>query len=118
MVADEALVNAIKKKLISGYPQGELRNDLLEKGHTVEEIERLFFVASGHLDKPTEAKAQQNSGAAMFKLIGVALLITGITIMGTGLWLKDYSIYLLIAGGLCLAIGFINVASNKPEQNR
>ena len=117
MTADKALVKAIKKKLTSGYPEGELRNELLEKGHTEEEIERLFFVASGHPDTPNGVKAEQNNSVAMFKLIGVALLITGIAIIGTNLWLKEYGIYLLAGGGLSLAIGFGKAASDKFKQN-
>ena len=100
----------------SGYPDGELKNELLEKGHTEADIEKLFFIASGHSVKPTKAKATRNSNTTAFNLIAVALLITGITIMSAQTWLKEYGVYLLMASGLCFVIGFAKAASGKSKE--
>lgn len=105
MHAAEDLVRSIKKKLKSGYPEGEVRNELLEKGHTEEDIKRLISIASGCSDKLARTTSRHNSGASIFYLAGVALLITGITIMSANTWLKKYGLYLLIASVVCFMIG-------------
>jgi|GEM_PF-3840022 len=116
MSADEELIKAIRKKLKSGYPDGELKNELLEKGHIEEDIEKMFFVASGHSTHPVKAKTGKNS-ANIFTLIGVGLLITGITIMSADTWLKEYGIYLLMVSALCFVIGYSKANSGRSKQN-
>lgn len=106
MVDDAELIKSIKKKLKSGYPDGELKNELLAKGYAADDIERLFFIASGHSNDRGKEKVGQSSYVTMFNLIGMGLLITGIAVIGTNIWLKEYGIYLLIASGLCFVLGF------------
>ena len=117
MSTDEELVKSVRRKLKLGYPDGELKNELLEKGHTEADIEKLFFIASGHSVKPTKVETIRNSNTTTFNVIGVALLITGITIMSAQTWLKEYGVYLLMASGLCFAIGFAKAASGKSKEN-
>lgn len=116
MTAEEELIKSIKKKLTSGYPSGELKNELLEKGHTEEDIERLFYVASGHSTDSTKSKTRKN-GINIFTLIGVGLLITAIAITAAATWLTQYIPYLLLASGVCFAIGFYKAMPDRSKQN-
>jgi len=114
MTADEELIKSIRRKLKSGYPDGELKNELLEKGHPEEDIEKLFFVASGHSKDPVKAKTGKNN-TNIFTLIGVGLLITGIAITSADTWLTQYVYYLLIASAVCFAIGLHRSISDKSK---
>ena len=98
-------VEEIRKKLKSGYPQGELKNEYARKGFSAEDIEILFNQASRIKNEASKRRYYSENKVAGWMLAGSCLLITGIAISGTGIWPGEYAPYVLIAGA-----GFIVVA--------
>jgi hypothetical protein len=100
----------IKKRLKSGYPAGELKNELLLQGYSEEEIEMAFnFSTKSKPTKQTKPKYQA------FTLIGSCLLVTGIATNSTNTFLKKYAIPLIIIGSIFLIIPLIAKARKIDE---
>lgn len=100
----------IKIKLKSGYPAGELKNELLQLGYLEAEIDEAF-----NLSTKTESVKSSNTNYQTFTLIGSCLLITGIAINSTNTFLKKYAIPLIIIGSLFLIIPLVIKARKKDE---
>jgi hypothetical protein len=108
MITEEK-INAVRKLLKSGVPQGELYNNLLNEGYTTEEIGKIFFDASV---KKAERKKSSSYEIHYFSLIGVALIITGIAIHAYPTWLLGFGTISIIAGVICLGVG-LYISTNK-----
>jgi hypothetical protein len=84
-------IAAIKKKTKNGYPVGELKNELINEGHTKEDIAKCFEVH----------KADMRSWYLFF----------GSTFFIVGIWLimQYNNILLLVAGVILLLLYFKEV---------
>jgi len=107
----------IQKKLKAGYPAGELRNDLLNKGYAEEEIEALFLKVSVKGSAVNEQGAKQRTQMHMLSLVGASLLIMGIAVMSTQTWLKEYSTFLIVLGVVGLVAGYFISSRRGPGKS-
>ena len=99
-----AIEKYVIKKLRSGYPAGELKNDLLAKGFTETEIEILFLRVSTKKRFAGKNATKENVLADMFALAGVSFLISGIAVTYIQSWLTQYGIWVIITGVICLGV--------------
>ncbi|HEX7846432.1 MAG TPA: hypothetical protein VF476_11590 [Chitinophagaceae bacterium] len=85
----------IKKKLKSGYPQGELTNDLLKEGYSQDEINQALLA--------TSSEVTEEGRFPLWLVFSAGLLVLGITLILVDItWLTRYKWY-------CFAIGIIGV---------
>ncbi|MGB4843394.1 MAG: hypothetical protein WBP16_02950 [Ferruginibacter sp.] len=105
----------INKKLKSGYPAGELKNDLLAKGFTEVEIDEAFLNVSTKNKGTGKSSTKENTVADMFALAGVSFLIAGIAMINIPTWLTEYGWWMIIAGIICQGIKFFLSLRNKSS---
>ena len=92
----------VRKKLKGGYPEGELREDLLQNGYSAPEIEAAISEAS-----QGKFPNQQKELPAWY-LISGGFLILGISLRAVkGLWLEPFSWPLIIIGTLGILLRLI-----------
>jgi hypothetical protein len=102
---EEELTDFVRKKLKKGYPEGELRNDLLQQGYTDEEIQKAVYNPPlTEAGKKKEAQRNQDNNPLWY-LASVGLLITGIAIKSVSYY-KDSS-----AGTLLIVVGAVGLAA-------
>ena len=104
----------VKRKLKSGYPAGELKNELLSKGYTAAQIEVLFLQLSSKKNDAHYNKKIAHSYNNIYNVVGIALFITGIATISTQTWMKQLSIVFFAAGAICFCVAYFN-ATNKNE---
>ena len=110
-----AIEKFINKKLKSGYPAGELKNDLLAQGFTKTEIEALFLKASTKNQYAGKNTVKENMLADMFALAGVSFLIAGIAMIYIQTWLTEYGIWVIITGLICRGVKFFLSYQDKSS---
>jgi len=76
---EQNLYEYVRRKLRSGHPEGELRNELIKEGHSPEEIESLFYRIS---NRNRLTHSSKHEDFPVWYLISFGLLITGIAILG------------------------------------
>ncbi len=108
MRTPEELSAFIKKRLHSGYPDGELRNDLLKEGYTIEEIDRAFFNASPFQRKPNTSKRVEYPAWYIFSISSIILALGLMVQFGV----SPLSLILLIPG----LIGVVFMIVKKMSQ--
>ena len=114
MKNEEQLVSFVKKKLRSGYPEGELINDLLKDGYAAEEIVKAIYVATiGTADRSTKKKSDEKM--SMWNLAGASLVILGISLNSVDTNFKQYGYFVLAAGILCLVVKYIISVKDEPK---
>lgn len=106
MENEAALIALIKKKIRAGYPEGELKNELLQKGYTREQIEQCMLDVSGKVNQSGSGNHNKTS-MSLLGLLGAGLLITGISLLSTQTFLTAYAYYLIAAALVCIAAGFL-----------
>jgi hypothetical protein len=91
----------VRKKIRSGYPEGELREELKNQGYTQSDIDELF--SSGKT-----GSRQPSPTYPMWYLVSGGLFILGIALTAVpGLWLQPFSWPLIIIGALGIVIKFL-----------
>ena len=105
----------IKKKLQSGYPEGEMKNELLQEGYALEQIEKAIY------DKPVDektpgTKTKSSDKVSMWTLAGVSLVILGISLNAAPTNFQQYANFILVAGILCLVMKYIIVAAKDGSE--
>lgn len=116
MTGQEETVKYIRKKLKTGYPAGELENDLLNRGYSQEEVSRLLLEASAN-GSVTEGSGQAKKTEMHFlSLAGASFLITGIAMMAIRTWLSEYVPAVMLLGAICLGAGLIISYQKKQDK--
>ena len=105
----------INKKLKSGYPAGELKNELLTKGLTEAEIDEAFLKISTKNKGAGKSSVKENTLADMFALAGVSFLVAGIAMINIQTWLTAYGSWVIIAGVIFLGIKLILFLKDKSS---
>lgn len=97
MIPPEKIADC-RRQLKRGYPQGELIQELLDQGHTREEVEAVF---NGMVPLKKKAAGEYPWGY----VLGWGLVITGISVLAvfSGATL---GYFFLLGGGLSLLISF------------
>ena len=115
MKREQNLSQVIKKKLRSGYPEGEMKNELLEKGYSMDQIEKAIYNVP--VDKMTRRIRKESAGkdkVSMWTLIGTSLVILGISLYAAPTNFQQYANFILVAGMLCLVIKYV-IAETKEK---
>jgi hypothetical protein len=100
----------IKKKLKSGYPQGELMNDLASEGYTIDEINDALFRLEG-VKEPSHARE-----LPLWYMASVCFIILGIGILTVrGLWIYEYGYIFLILGLVGAGIKYFVIDNNSKQ---
>ena len=107
----KAELKKVKQKLTSGYPVGELENDLLQKGYTADEVEKIIYAVSVKNEATT--KRYKNVEISMLNLAGVCFIILGIALHAVPTSFEQYGTAILIAGILCVIMKYIIAARKK-----
>src|SRR5690349_11566480 len=98
-MSQDELQYFIRRKLRKGYPEGELKNELVAEGYTNEEIEKaLYNIVASHPSVTT--------GTAKFPLwliFSFGLLIVGIAILNFPL------LWLTFLGWPCTLLGSMGI---------
>jgi hypothetical protein len=90
----------IKKKLQSGYPEGELKNELLSQGYTPEQIEKAIY-DPGPLHDKLKKQSPIKINNSLWYGIAFGLIIIGIALASLRFWgFAAYGYGLIILGGL------------------
>ncbi|HET6993387.1 MAG TPA: hypothetical protein VFI06_00330 [Chitinophagaceae bacterium] len=100
----------IKRKLKSGYPQGELINDLANEGYSANEINDALFSVEG-------PKADSSSREfSLWYMASVCFIILGIGILSVrGLWIYYFGYIFLILGLLGAGIKYFVIDHSKKR---
>ena len=100
MKSQEELQLFVKRKLKSGYPEGELLNDLLQEGYTHEEIQKAIYdpPATG-IDPVTRHRTPPVHHPLWFVFTS-ALGIVGLAFVSVGIFNNRTIGYILLAAGL------------------
>lgn len=107
-------IKKIKRKLQSGYPVGELENDLRLKGYQETEIEEMIYAAS--VKKMAEgAKKRSAEKISTWNLAGASLLILGISLNTVDTNFKKYSYFILAAGVMSFILKLIFAPMDNPK---
>jgi hypothetical protein len=107
MKSSEELQSFVKNKLKRGYPEGELRNDLLQEGYTAEQIQKAIYdppTDPGEIKKAERKKTDDNP---LWYLASIGIVITGVSLKSTKYYAdSSWGNTLIIAGlaGLALKI--------------
>lgn len=97
---------SIAKKLRSGYPAGELKNDLMKQGYSEAEIDLLFLHISSQRPEPGKGGKSKTPEMHVLTLLGVTLIITGVALMGTRIWLTEYAPFMIVLGAIGTGAGY------------
>lgn len=110
MKTPEELKEYIKNKLKRGYPEGELRNDLLSEGYTSEQIqEAIYSPASDSEEKKLDSNPFWYFGSVIIILLGFYRLSTN---SGSNTW----GITIIIAGVVSLLAKIIIPLFENPKE--
>jgi hypothetical protein len=110
----EEILKFIKAKIRSGYPAGELKNELLEKGYSSEEIKELLYEISRppHIKNPGIENSFNNSNSVI-TLAGISLLILGVAIVSAEFWYTTVGYLSIIVGVLLLLPKLLKLVGNE-----
>ena len=115
MNATRELDGYVRKKLRSGYHEGELRNELLAEGYSEPEIEQAFY---NSLMKPAKTPASNPGEYPLWFFLSVGLLILGISfksIQRGGWFSGDWTDYVLGAGIVGTLVGIMLTQFKKTK---
>lgn len=110
----EEILKFIKAKVRSGYPRGELKNELMEKGYSSEEIKELLYEISrpSHIKNIGVENSFNNSNSIMV-LAGMSLVILGIAIVSAKFWYTTMGYISIIVGVLLLLPKLLKLVGNE-----
>lgn len=96
---NDQLADYVRKKLKKGYPDGELRNELLQQGYNKEEIERLIYNPPATEAGKQKENRQRLDNNPLWYFASIGLLITGIAFKSVS-YFRESSLgtILLVAG--------------------
>jgi hypothetical protein len=104
MKNQEELRLFVKKKLRRGYPEGELRNDLLGEGYSAEEIQKAIYDPEVI---PGNRKREGNNYPLWFAA-SVGFVILGLSLLSVNfIWLSKYGWFFLTIGLVGIAFKFL-----------
>ena len=89
-------IDAVKKQLRSGIPEGEIKNQLQSEGYTEEEIHEMF----------APSKIEMGS---WYLLFGIVFTLAGFWVL-----IKGYG-WLLLVGGIILLVCYQNEVRGNKE---
>jgi len=104
----------VRKKIKRGYPEGELRNDLLQQGYSDEEIQRFIYDPEINVKK----KSKRITDSPLWYAISVGFLILGLTLfLGPSIWLREFNLLFLILGLIGIIAKYIlrNIEEQKKK---
>ena len=101
MITEEK-IKQIRRQLSKGEPEGEIKNGLRIDGYTEDEITALFFNLFPKKTESDTVKSRQYDKGQIFILIGVCLIIFGVSVLAINTWLKDFGIPLIVLGAISL----------------
>ena len=112
MITEER-IKQIRKQLSKGEPEGEIKNGLRKDGYTEEEIASLFFNLFPKKSASGGANEKKNTKGQAFVLIGVCLIIAGISMQAANSWLKDFGIPLIVLGVISVCVKYLMAGQTK-----
>jgi hypothetical protein len=100
----------IKKKLKSGYPQGELIKDLVNEGYAADEVNDALFGLEG-------AKAGDKAREfSLWYMASISFIVLGIAILTVeGLWIYYFGYVFLILGLVGAGIKYFIIDNNNKQ---
>jgi hypothetical protein len=75
------LIHAVKRKLKSGYPAGEIKTQLREAGISEEDIDAIFNATVSASSSGEGIYRHESPGNQIFLLGGAGLIITGLAFL-------------------------------------
>ena len=110
MITEEK-IKQIRRQLSKGEPEGEIKNSLRTDGCTEDEITALFFNLFPKKTSASAVKSSHHDKGQIFILIGVCLIIVGVSVLAINTWIKDFGIPLIVLGAISLCVKYF--ISNK-----
>lgn len=106
MKDQELFEKTIRKKLQRGYPEGELVNDLLKEGYSLDDIQKAIYNSSS--GKTAQQGFSKGSNIPLWYLLSVGLVILGLALVSVKfIWLSKYGWVLLVIGLAGIAARFV-----------
>jgi hypothetical protein len=102
MKTPEELREYAKRKLKRGYPEGELRNELLQEGYTAEQIQKAIYDPPTTPEEKKRAEQRLLDRNPFWYITSILIFLSGYwTYQGTGLPQNtSWGITMMIGGGL------------------
>ncbi len=118
MKTQEELQLHVKKKLKSGYPEGELINELLQEGYTNETIQKAIYDAPAKSIDPTTGSRTPPVHHPLWFVFTSAFGIVGLAFVSVSIFSNRTMGYILLAIGLVgLLIRFL-IPFNKDQNKK
>ena len=114
MITEEK-IKLIRRQLSKGEPEGEIKNGLRKDGYTEDEITALFFNLFSKKAGSGSVRSSQHDKGQIFILIGVCLIIVGVSVLAINTWLQEFGIPLVVLGAISLCVKFF--ISNKNKES-
>jgi hypothetical protein len=110
MKSPEELKQYVSKQLKRGYPSGELREELLQQGYTVEAVEKAFSV-----DGYSPSGETNNRFGFRSVLLSIGLIVLGISQMNGNAYASSRMIGIgsLVVGIVGLVFKLVDWRGNK-----
>ena len=109
----EEQIKQIRKQLSKGEPEGEIKNGLRKDGYTEDEITSLFFNLFPKKSASGRTNGEKDTKGQAFLLIGVCLIIAGISMHAVNSWLKDFGIPLIVLGAISVCVKYFMAGQTK-----
>ncbi|HEX7902525.1 MAG TPA: hypothetical protein VF487_01510 [Chitinophagaceae bacterium] len=100
MKTAEELSDFVKSKLKRGYPEGELRNDLLREGYTAEQVQKAIYNPPKGAKDILRAEQKKLDNNPLWYMISAGFIITGIAIKSVKYYRENSFSTMLIAMGV------------------
>ena len=112
MITEER-IKQIRRQLSKGEPEGEIKNGLRKDGYTEDEITSVFFNLFPKKSASGGTKSEKNTKGQAFVLIGVCLIIAGISMQAVESWLKDFGVPLIVLGVISVCVKYLMAGQTK-----
>jgi hypothetical protein len=105
---ERELLHQLHSRMRRGYPAGELREDLLQKGYTAEEADHI-------LDRLNDEEVKKSSWreSSVPYIISIVLVLLGIFSYATG---SSIGIWLIISGAIRAIVALVQRGRAEDSQ--